>query len=347
MEDFFAMEQRQISIESITIGDEIQQRVSLNQECIEEYAEEIRKGTRFPALAVFFDGERYLLADGLHRLLAYKQAGVTTVEVIVHEGGVREATLYAAGANSDHGLRRTNADKRKAVTTLLFDKEWTSWSDAAIAEQCRVSSAFVGKLRNEMTLNGLESSPIRIGKDGRTIDTSNIGSRAESGGQNEPQGVTVEGASEPSAEDSRTVVAAGDNVPQSSDEVQSGDDQETSAEITEEQVEIPTSEDDVRGSEGEPSIEEASESREAEFYSDPDPLIDDQDGNESVDSEEVDPQEQRIRELESLVEAKDQRIKELEEENEYLWLQIQAYEKDYMSPTIADQEGTHMEQIAS
>ena len=46
---------------------------------------------------------------------------------------------FSVGANSGHGLQRTNADKRKAVMTLIADAEWVQWSDSEIARRCGVS----------------------------------------------------------------------------------------------------------------------------------------------------------------------------------------------------------------
>jgi hypothetical protein len=39
----------------------------------------------------------------------------------------------SVSANAPHGLRRTNADKRRAVVRLLEDTEWSQWADREIA----------------------------------------------------------------------------------------------------------------------------------------------------------------------------------------------------------------------
>ena len=166
-----------IEIARILVKETIQQRVQLNENVISEYFEEIQAGTQFPPLVAFGDGQNLILADGRHRYEAYKLAGIDDIPVDILNGTERDAILYAVGANADHGYRRTNADKRYAVETMLKDKEWGQWSDGAIAEKVRVSPAFVGKVRRELTLNGFEFSSKRIGKDGRTLETSNIGSR--------------------------------------------------------------------------------------------------------------------------------------------------------------------------
>ncbi len=166
-----------IEIARILIKETIQQRVQLNENVISEYFEKIQAGTQFPPLVVFDDGQNLILADGRHRYEAYQLAGTNDIPVEIRNGTERDAILYAVGANADHGLQRTNADKRCAVETMLKDEEWGIWSDGEIARRTRVSQTFVSKVRRELTQHGAEFSSRRIGKDGRTLDTSNIGSR--------------------------------------------------------------------------------------------------------------------------------------------------------------------------
>jgi hypothetical protein len=65
----------------------------------------------------------------------------------VRAGTVRDAILFSLGANRAHGLRVTNADKRKAVGAMLADAEWSAWSDRKIADACGVSQPFVSGMR--------------------------------------------------------------------------------------------------------------------------------------------------------------------------------------------------------
>lgn len=67
----------------------------------------------------------------------------------MRQGGLRDAILHSAGANAAHGLRRTNADKRRAVLMLLEDGEWSQWSDREIGRQCVVDHKTVTRLREE------------------------------------------------------------------------------------------------------------------------------------------------------------------------------------------------------
>src|SRR5262249_45028761 len=99
----------------------------------------------------FQDGEDYWLADGFHRCAAAEAAQLTEIEADIQPGTQREAVLYAVGANAEHGLRRTNADKRRAVLTLLQDREWGQWSDHKIAQMTHTTQPFVSKLRHQST----------------------------------------------------------------------------------------------------------------------------------------------------------------------------------------------------
>jgi hypothetical protein len=54
----------------------------------------------------------------------------------------RGPLLHAVGANARHGLRRTNADKRRAVELLLADAEWAAKSSNWIAQTRGVSAVF-------------------------------------------------------------------------------------------------------------------------------------------------------------------------------------------------------------
>jgi len=166
-----------LKVKNLIIDESVQARESLKEKAVNEYAEMMTNENPFPPIIVFANGQRYIVADGFHRVAASKKAGKKHIKAEVRKGSMRDAMFYATGANADHGVRRTNKDKRKAVRTLLLDKKWREQSDSEIAEHCSVTSAFVGKIRNGLTINGLESDTKRVGKDGRTIDTKHIGKR--------------------------------------------------------------------------------------------------------------------------------------------------------------------------
>lgn len=138
-----------IKIKDIAIDGGTQQREKINDEIVAEYSEAMKCGAKFTPVTLFFDGVRYWLADGFHRYHASKDAGMLDILADVHEGTKRDARLFSASANGTHGMRLSNADKRRSVLVLLIDKEWSAWSDNRIARHCHVTQPFVSKLRNE------------------------------------------------------------------------------------------------------------------------------------------------------------------------------------------------------
>jgi len=166
------IETKEIKITDIIAEVDVQSRVGLNNDFIDEYAEDLELGAEFPSVDVFYDGTYYFLTDGFHRYGAYKKVGKESISANIHHGTRRDAMLFSVGVNVKHGIRRTNADKQRAVRKLLDDEEWAKMSDGEIAKHCAVSQSFVSKLRRGLTQNGAESPSIRKGGDGRDIDTS-------------------------------------------------------------------------------------------------------------------------------------------------------------------------------
>ncbi len=132
-----------------------QMRALLQEATAAEYAEELRAGVVLPPVLVFFDGQDYWLGDGFHRVRAHYLVSGEAAQIpcLVRAGTRRDAVLCAAAANAAHGLRRTNADKRRAVETLLQDAEWGQWSDREIARRCHVHHQLVATMRKELSLD--------------------------------------------------------------------------------------------------------------------------------------------------------------------------------------------------
>jgi len=154
-----------ISLEKIIINAGTQSRAKIDENVVAEYADAMKDGAKFPPAVVFHDGAEYFLADGFHRFFAAKKCGSPGIFCDVREGTSRDAILFSFGANGTHGLRRTAADKRKAVTTMLEDIEWQDWSDREIARQCCVSHPFVAALRKEL---GASKAEVKMTMRGKT-----------------------------------------------------------------------------------------------------------------------------------------------------------------------------------
>lgn len=139
-----------ITIQTIRLDGNTQSRAEINNDIVADYARAVGDGDRFPPVIVFFDGVDNWLADGFHRVHGHIAAGKTSIGADVRTGTQRDAQIFSFGVNGTHGLRRTNADKRKAVTTMLEDAEWSKWSDHVVARNCAVTQPFVSKVRSEL-----------------------------------------------------------------------------------------------------------------------------------------------------------------------------------------------------
>ncbi|MFN3192218.1 MAG: ParB/RepB/Spo0J family partition protein [Aureliella sp.] len=145
--------------------DHTQLRVKMSADAVEDYAEAMRnKRNELPPVKVYRDpetGELYL-ADGYHRTAAAERLERKTIKAEVVDGTLSDAILYAANCNKHNAVRFTNADKRKAVLTLLetFPKKSQRW----IAEQCGVTQPFVSKILKDAAGGGDEPETKRAKK---------------------------------------------------------------------------------------------------------------------------------------------------------------------------------------
>lgn len=78
-----------------------------------------------------------------------------------------------------HGLPRSNDDKRRAVSRLLDDPEWSKWSDREIARRCYVNHHLVSRLRS--VTGSVPSERTYVTKHGTvaTMNTTAIGGKFE------------------------------------------------------------------------------------------------------------------------------------------------------------------------
>ncbi len=158
-----------------------QARTKTDLKTCEAYIESMKDGAEFPPLEVFSDGtsDRYILADGFHRLQSHMSFRPNEpIPCRVHFGTLEDAQWFAITANKTHGLRRTNEDKRKAVKMALLHPHGAEKSERMIADDVGVSHTLVQNIANDLKSTGkLCQSTHRKGKDGRMIDTANIGQK--------------------------------------------------------------------------------------------------------------------------------------------------------------------------
>ena len=136
----------------------------------------MERGDRFPSVTVFTDGAEYYLADGFHRVEALRRIGKKSVSAELMDGDYKAALLYALKANSTHGLRRTNADKRHALEMAWNAREnlfGGEPSNALLADTCGVTRRWVIKWMQEQGVNSSHPVPPPPPVPTRPINTQN------------------------------------------------------------------------------------------------------------------------------------------------------------------------------
>jgi len=137
---------RTVATSLLILDQRLQCRESVPEEIIKDYEEAWKDKASFPPVKAFaVDGE-LLVVDGFCRVLAAQNVGKSKISVEVFEGTFNDALRAACGANSTHGLRRTNADKRKAANIAIFN--FPDESSRAIADLCGVSHVYIQKIRD-------------------------------------------------------------------------------------------------------------------------------------------------------------------------------------------------------
>ena len=167
-----------LAIQTIRRDGGTQPRVAKDWETIYDYADLMTAGVKLPPVTVFYDGSDYWLADGFHRVEAALSANLTEVDADVNQGTLSDAQWFSFSANQSHGLRRSNDDKSRAVKAALAHPKCAGLSNVQISKHVGVDEKTVRAWREKMT-SELPKSTTRTGADGRTINVTNIGRKAE------------------------------------------------------------------------------------------------------------------------------------------------------------------------
>lgn len=180
---------KKLKLSQIRTDGKTQSRKSIDPKWVKNYAENMKEGAIFPLPVVFFDGKDHWLADGFHRVAAMKSNGLLEIEVEIKEGGVRDAKLFAIGANNLHGRNMSFDEIRNNIIEMLKDEEWGQWSDERIAKAVNVSRITVYRIRKSLESKG-EVQPKKskkyIDKQGNE-NTMNVASKTKTEKEEEPE----------------------------------------------------------------------------------------------------------------------------------------------------------------
>lgn len=175
-----------IFIQDIDIKSSPMVRHSLRDDVVLEYANIYKADPKaLPPVDLFTeDSKTYLIGDGMHRIEAVLLNVGKTITANIHSGGYEEALKYALRSNERHGIRRSQADKRKCVQEAI--KQWPKLTDSAVGEIAGVDNHTVKTVRDGMETKGdVKPEPVREGSDGRKVSARKV---LEAASGNSPQG---------------------------------------------------------------------------------------------------------------------------------------------------------------
>lgn len=186
------------TLASLDVDQKLQFRESTNAKVIEEYAENMvainhrdfvvdSRDEEWEPIVVYHDkkADKYWLVEGFHRVAAALKAGFDYFQARIKKGTFRDATEHALRSNASHGLRRTNADKRRAVAFVLQDSDWCLDSDSVNGRRCGVDGKTVASVRRELVEKGLiPNVQKRRASDGKIVPAKIDTSWRPKGGKN-------------------------------------------------------------------------------------------------------------------------------------------------------------------
>jgi hypothetical protein len=152
-----------MKLSQITLDPKLMMRKELNQEIVDEYAQAMLDGDKFPDIVIINDGEHNYLVEGFKRYHAAKKSGLEIISADVQMGTYDDAFDYALTvANRKNGEHYSNEDKRYQLSMALEVPRYKEKSDRELGRILKVSNTFVSKMR-KATGNQPEEITIKRG----------------------------------------------------------------------------------------------------------------------------------------------------------------------------------------
>lgn len=158
-----------VEIGRLKVNRALQARERLDEAAVEDYMEQLDGNPEaLPPILVVDTGSELLVWDGFHRVEAAVRLGITHIPAVITTGTWDDALWLAVGANKSHGVRRSRADKRRAVALALEHPKFAAMSNRKLAEHVGVSAAFVDLIVKERKAAKDEPDAAEPGDDGET-----------------------------------------------------------------------------------------------------------------------------------------------------------------------------------
>ena len=107
-----------LAVNQIVVDEEIYPRNDTNWLTVYQYTQAMETGSVFPPLTVGKKDKSYVLLDGRHRLIAWKNRKATTVPVIVSRIAPKDFFAEAIRLNALHGRPLAPQERIRAIVKL-------------------------------------------------------------------------------------------------------------------------------------------------------------------------------------------------------------------------------------
>jgi transposase len=143
-----------INIHQIRRDGGTQPRGLLDEDHINDLLVSLKSGAKLEEILVYYDGENYWLTDGYHRLAATIRYGKDKIRANIRQGTLEEAQWHSFSVNQHNVLKRSNADKQRAIIGALKHCYGYSKSNTDIARHCGVDEKTVRIWRSSLEESG-------------------------------------------------------------------------------------------------------------------------------------------------------------------------------------------------
>lgn len=122
-----------------------------SRDAVADYADAYARGDAVPPVEVFLVRGRFVLVDGLHRLMAHEARGQTmALATVVGAGSLDDAKRWAlTQPNRRHGMRLSADDARHIVRMALESGLWDGASYSLLARELRIHRTTVSRYAQE------------------------------------------------------------------------------------------------------------------------------------------------------------------------------------------------------
>ncbi|NMG10594.1 ParB N-terminal domain-containing protein [Brasilonema sp. UFV-L1] len=138
----------------LRLDGETQPREKLDKKHIEDLVGDWNKGAQFEPALAYYDGQDYWLIDGYHRNAALEKLGESKILVEIRCGTLKDAKWHSYSVNQHKALKRSNADKQRAIIGALKHPYGACRSNVKIAEHCGVDEGTVRAWRKKLESRG-------------------------------------------------------------------------------------------------------------------------------------------------------------------------------------------------